>query len=108
MWLIRYGKHDRAERLLRDAVRLAPSQISLRGDLCQLLIDLKRLDEAEIQVKEIELLAPYSREAALTRSSLLRARGQRFEAIRSLQRFIDRGSADPVILSALEMMKRAL
>lgn len=85
LWYYSRRQPQRAEALLRRAIRLAPNGPRHRADLVQLLVDSGRAADAEPELLRLEALAPGAPITGVTRATYLMALGRHREAVVVLQ-----------------------
>ncbi len=86
LWYYSRRQPQRAEKLLRHAIRLAPNSPRHRADLVQLLVDSGRVNNAGPELLRLEKLAPGETITGVTRATYLMALNRYAEAVTVLER----------------------
>lgn len=101
------GRDDAGEKMLRDAVSVAPSSAEAAHSLGLLLVRLERSKEALEQLRRADVLAPDVPRYGYTYALALHGNGDVAGAVAVLERTHERHPADRTILIGLTAIERS-
>ncbi len=100
-------RHDEAETLLREILKITPGDRSNREGLIEILLNAEKFDAALVEIKSLIELHPEDAQLWLTLARVQQQAGQKAELEASLQEYIKlNDSSENAYLTAAELLRQ--